>query len=226
MARPTQDRTEVILTAARAQFRAVGAEGATVDDIAARAGVGKGTVFLYWPSKARLYEAVVGLEVAQTLASLTTGLRRNELRLSLGTIARHEIAASLGRPSTAPLLVDQLTEVPALATAPRRALRRIIEVLRSYGLVVDLDAGDIIAGMEVAMTGALVRGLGEPQQRDTILTALDHLVSSAYDRPGAAADAAIPEALEALEDAIDAIVAAAAPDRPTTARLRPHERPA
>nr|WP_221379908.1 TetR/AcrR family transcriptional regulator [Actinoplanes polyasparticus] len=144
--------------AARAQFRENGAEHATVDDIAARAGVGKGTVFLYWPSKARLYEAVLGLEVARTLASLASGLRRNELRLGLGTIARHEIAASLDHPSMAPLLVNQLTAAPTLATAPRRALRRIIQVLRSYDLVGDLHADNVIAGMEVAMTGALVRG--------------------------------------------------------------------
>ncbi|GAB2572794.1 hypothetical protein Aab01nite_82000 [Paractinoplanes abujensis] len=228
MARPAQDRTEVILAAARAQFREAGVDRATVDEIAARAGVGKGTVFLYWPSKTRLHEAVVGLEVARTLASLATGLRRDELRLSLGAIARHEITAGLDHPSTAPLLANQLTSAPALAVAPRRALRRIVDVMRSYDLVRDLDTDDVIAGMEVAMTGALVRALGEPPERPTILTALEHLVSSAYDRldgPVESVAAAVPEVLEALEDAVDALVAAAAPDRPTTARLRPYERP-
>jgi hypothetical protein len=57
----------------------------------------------------------------------------------------------------------------------------------------------------------------------------ERLLDSTYTRPDAGpaeVAAALPEVLDALEDAVDQLVEAAAPDRPTTAVLRPRERPA
>ena len=39
----------------------------TVDEVARRAGVGKGTVYLYWPSKWELFAAVLTREAANLL---------------------------------------------------------------------------------------------------------------------------------------------------------------
>ena len=61
-----------------------------------------------------------------------------------------------------------------------------------------------------------------------ILDATERPVGSTYDRPDAdpRRRAALPKVLDALEDAVDRLVENAAPDRPTTAVLRPRERPA
>jgi AcrR family transcriptional regulator len=52
-------RTSEILTAARSVFAEKGFANATVDDIADRAGIGKGTVYLYFPSKNDLFLALL-----------------------------------------------------------------------------------------------------------------------------------------------------------------------
>src|SRR5947209_16908329 len=61
-----------ILDAARRVFAARGFEGASVDDIARRARVAKGTVYLYYPSKRALYRAAL----RRGLESLVRELRR------------------------------------------------------------------------------------------------------------------------------------------------------
>lgn len=229
MGRPAQDRAEAILDAARAQFLLSGVEGATVDDIAARAGVGKGTIFLYWPTKTRLQEAVLLLEVARGFAVLVADLRDDPTLLRLGTVIRRQIAACLNNPDLAPLLINQFTVTSVPPEAPTRALHRIISTMRAYGLVRAVDPGQIVLGLEAVMAGAVIRGVAGPGDQADLLQAMEHLVSAAYDSDGVdrnAIDAALPEVLDALEDAIDQLVAAAAPDRPTTARLRPRERPA
>jgi AcrR family transcriptional regulator len=52
-------RTSEILAAARSEFAAKGFANATVDGIAERAGIAKGTVYLYFPSKTDLFLALL-----------------------------------------------------------------------------------------------------------------------------------------------------------------------
>lgn len=54
-----EDRTSTILAAARQVFGEYGYHQATMQEVARRAGVAKGTVYLYFSSKEELYEAVV-----------------------------------------------------------------------------------------------------------------------------------------------------------------------
>jgi AcrR family transcriptional regulator len=52
-------RTSEILDAARSEFASKGFSNATVDGIADRAGIAKGTVYLYFPSKTELFFALL-----------------------------------------------------------------------------------------------------------------------------------------------------------------------
>jgi AcrR family transcriptional regulator len=61
-----QRNREKVLRAAREVF-AVGGYGVPLDEIAARAGVGPGTVYRHFPSKEALFEAVVGARVADLI---------------------------------------------------------------------------------------------------------------------------------------------------------------
>lgn len=228
MARPVQDRAEAILAAAREQFLLEGAEHATVDAVAARAGVGKGTVFLYWPTKARLHDAVVQLEVAALLAGLADELRTGVTRLSVGKVVRREIAAVLEIPGLAPQKPG-VPDAPADSDDfPGPALHRIISIMQAHGLVRDIPTTEIVTAFKTVMSGSVIIGLKDPDRREIVLDAAEHLIRSAYDRLDADpvdVAAALPEVLDALEDTIDQLVEAAAPDRPTTAVLRPRERP-
>lgn len=55
----TEDKRNIILQAALQVFSAKGFHPATVDEIARRAGVGKGTVYEYFPSKEALFHNVI-----------------------------------------------------------------------------------------------------------------------------------------------------------------------
>lgn len=229
MARPVQDRAEAILAAARAQFRLDGAEHTTVDAVAARAGVGKGTVFLYWPTKARLRDAVLRLEMAKLLASLADDLRSGATHLSVGRVVRREISAVLENPDLAPHTLGGPDPSGGPDEFPGLALHRIITIMQAHGLVRDAATPEVVAGFEVVMKGSVTIGAARAGRMDTLLDAAERLLDSTYSLPDAdPADvaAALPEVLDALEDTIDQLVEAAAPDRPTTAVLRPRERPA
>ncbi len=63
-------RRSAILRAARTVFAHQGYADTVVDDIAAQAGIGKGTLYLYFPSKEQIYLAAL-LEDARTLDRLT-----------------------------------------------------------------------------------------------------------------------------------------------------------
>src|SRR3979409_1582850 len=63
-------RRLAILQAARTVFASQGYADTVVDDIAAEAGIGKGTLYLYFPSKEQIYLAAL-LEDARNLNRLT-----------------------------------------------------------------------------------------------------------------------------------------------------------
>ena len=71
----TEFRTTGILEAARKVFAKRGFNDATVDDIAAAAGVAKGTVYLYYRSKREIYFAALKLGIEQMYATLVEELK-------------------------------------------------------------------------------------------------------------------------------------------------------
>jgi AcrR family transcriptional regulator len=77
-------RCAEILAAARKVFATKGFRDATVDDIAAEAGIAKGTVYLYYPSKKEMY-----------LAALKQGLEELRQRTGATMQAAHGAQAKL-----------------------------------------------------------------------------------------------------------------------------------
>jgi AcrR family transcriptional regulator len=71
----TEFRTAGILEAARSVFAQKGFSAATVDDIAASAGVAKGTVYLYYESKRDIYFAALKFGIEQMYAMLDERLK-------------------------------------------------------------------------------------------------------------------------------------------------------
>ena len=69
-------RTSGILEAARAVFARKGFHDATVDEIAETAGVAKGTVYLYYPSKRDIYFAALKFDIGQMYSILIEDIKR------------------------------------------------------------------------------------------------------------------------------------------------------
>jgi AcrR family transcriptional regulator len=59
----TERKHDAILDAARTVFSREGYAASSVDDVAAQAGIGKGTVYLYFKSKEELYIAALARDI-------------------------------------------------------------------------------------------------------------------------------------------------------------------
>lgn len=69
MSRISEYRRETILNAALEEFSRRGVAGASISDIAARAGIGKSTVYEYFASKSELLLAACGMKTRQVSES-------------------------------------------------------------------------------------------------------------------------------------------------------------
>src|SRR5215211_3357234 len=71
-AREREERRQVIMAAARALFDEHGVEATSVDAIAARAELAKGTLYLYFKSKEELLIALLEHDLSQLRATAAT----------------------------------------------------------------------------------------------------------------------------------------------------------
>src|SRR3984957_1088999 len=69
-----------ILEGARQVFLSAGFDGASMNDIARAAGVSKGTLYAYFDSKDKLFEAIIRGEFAQAAERLCTFRREGDAR--------------------------------------------------------------------------------------------------------------------------------------------------
>lgn len=99
-------RAARLLTAANDLLIGRGAKGFTVADVAARAHVGKGTVYLYWPTKEHLLVGLIGRAFLSLLDDLIDELTKEP---------------ALARPSRfCPAMVRIATSQPLVAALQRR----------------------------------------------------------------------------------------------------------
>jgi AcrR family transcriptional regulator len=77
--RRKEDRPAEITAAALAEFSAKGYDAARVDDVAKRAGVSKGLLYLYFRTKEELFKAVIRNFVSPRVQALASNIRDTEL---------------------------------------------------------------------------------------------------------------------------------------------------
>jgi AcrR family transcriptional regulator len=136
-------RPAEILDAALAVFAQKGFAATKLDDIAAKAGITKGTIYLYFDSKQTLFEALarqsVGAQIEQVTAQLANfpGTSAELLRFVLSTMGR--FAMTSDRVVLPRLVLAEAANFPKLAEFWRR---EIIE--RGIGLM----SGIIQRGIE------------------------------------------------------------------------------
>ncbi len=97
-----QRKLQAILDAALVEFSQKGFAEARLDEIARKAGVAKGTIYLYAPSKQALFEAVVRSGISPMLSEVETALLASKLsveeklRMTFGFFAREVIHSPRG----------------------------------------------------------------------------------------------------------------------------------
>ncbi|WP_207802756.1 TetR/AcrR family transcriptional regulator [Roseicella frigidaeris] len=126
--RPSPERTartrQAILAAALDVFLAQGFAATRMADVAARAGLGKGTLYLHFADKAALFEGVLQAAIGAPLAGLAAAAPapgepvRETLRRGLGPVLR-EMEASR-RAAVIRLVLAEAGRLPEVAAMYRR----------------------------------------------------------------------------------------------------------
>jgi AcrR family transcriptional regulator len=121
--RRSRDRPDEILDAALRLFTDQGFAATKVEDVAAAAGLSKGAVYLYFPSKEALLEALVHRAVAP-VADLAVARLSERAGHPRATIERlmGDVASAMAE--------DRVVAVPLLVLREAPALPRIAEVYR------------------------------------------------------------------------------------------------
>jgi AcrR family transcriptional regulator len=225
--RIAEDRSVEILNATRALVLELGPSRMTMEAVAARAGVGKGTVFLYWPSKARLLDALFNLELAEMIAAIAKKLERRADACRLSVILGHILAAQLAHPTISAFLHGGPIGLSRDDSALAQALRRILLVLRGHDLLKPVPDEEIALGIEAVIFGLLkihVEGRSPPDGTD-IPAMFERIVATTYEvntPPAASLQRAVVETGQILDTLIEALIERAAPDR--NASLPPRHR--
>jgi len=129
-----ETRRAAILSAALEEFTARGYEGARLDDVARRAGVAKGTIYLYFADKESLFQELVRSMVSPVLGVLTQ-LRdvdisaRHLIETLLNTFVREVYATP--RRDIIRLILSEGPRFPAIAEFYyREVIARVLAILR------------------------------------------------------------------------------------------------
>jgi AcrR family transcriptional regulator len=162
-------RPAEIIAAARAEFVAKGYSLAKVDEIARRARVSKGTVYLYFPTKEQLFEAVIRADVLPVIERLRDavladgeGSAIDQLRFISDTMYR-EIAGTDRRFLTH-LIIAEGPRFPWLTEFYHREIlskgQALLEaVLRRGESRGEIHAGNLVSHPEILMAPTIVAAL-------------------------------------------------------------------
>jgi AcrR family transcriptional regulator len=207
----------------------------TVDDIARRADIGKGTVYLHWKSRDELVRAVFDREVLQALEELLWELRRDEAAWMPHRLAHSWFLAIMRRPLLRGLFLadaELLGKLIRPASDPRERRHVLVsidyfELLAEHGLLRDdLDA-EAVAYAFMALLEGFVRaeaaagrqpGSGVQERAELLSRTVERAFASGRGLPpetGAAVAVRVIELFTRLRDAdrADFGVASDAPAR-------------
>jgi AcrR family transcriptional regulator len=155
-------REERILDAAGELLLTFGYRRVTVDDVARRAGVGKGTVYLHWSSKLELFAAVLLRDVASIVEAQLAAMRADPAEIQLHRTMRTLFLLVMRRPLARAFYTGDTELLGALIGDTKVGLRfgaqkaaigpPYLAALHSHGLLVDDPAAD--PGLHYRLSGA------------------------------------------------------------------------
>lgn len=218
-----------ILQAARELMLQGGMRGITIADIADHAGVGKGTLYLYWSTKEDLFADLLAHDFLDVLSEISVAMRENPanvvphrlLPLVGNTFEQHPFAAAVR--STGQSVRGVMGNHPAIERVTRMigpvaVLLRLFPILRRHGVI----RSDLSLETQVHATAGLLHGLSDIGSREPVA---DLLPGSDLQTTLAKASSVLLEPAVAVDPGVAAREACAALDeacRATIAELHEH----
>src|SRR5262245_50510459 len=140
------ERRDDIIAAALEEFSASGFAAARLDDVARRAGVAKGTIYLYFRDKETLFQELVRTLVSPLVGAITTApLQDIPIRAVLEMILEVFIKEILGtrRKDVLRLIIAEGPRFPKLAEFYyREVIARVLPVIRAR-LALAVERGEL-----------------------------------------------------------------------------------
>jgi AcrR family transcriptional regulator len=161
----SRSRESRILDAASGLLLVFGYRRVTIDDVARRAGVGKGTVYLHWTSKLELFATVLIRDAAAIVVEQISAFRADPAEVRLHRTMRGLFLLVMHRPLARAFYTGDTELLGALSTETKIGLRftndrtammpRYLAVLHQHGLLVDDPSADpgLIYRLSAATTG-------------------------------------------------------------------------
>jgi AcrR family transcriptional regulator len=140
------ERRDDIIAAALEEFSASGFAATRLDDVARRAGVAKGTIYLYFRDKETLFQELVRVMVHPLVGAITTApLRDVPIRAVLEMIVEVFVTEILGtrRKDVLRLIIAEGPRFPKLAEFYyREVIARVLPILRAR-LTLAVERGEL-----------------------------------------------------------------------------------
>src|SRR3984957_4197775 len=142
------ERPKEILEAAFAEFSRSGYAATTLDQVADRAGVTKGTIYVYFESKEHLFISMVregtkeALDTVQDMSALQEGSTADLLRAQFSFIYQH-IVEDRCRREVVRMLIAEASRFPALADRYHEEIHRPCMELLKQAIQRGVDRGEI-----------------------------------------------------------------------------------
>jgi AcrR family transcriptional regulator len=221
-------RAQRILDAATLLLQRWGYSRVTIDDIAKQAGIGKGTIYLHWPSREAVFHAALQRELFQLIEEFMPTLREHPEELLLHRLVRYFWLAATERPLIRAIVVQDLETLGRLVRAGDQllisqqyeAFEAYLELLKRHRLIrADLTAAEIMFIYRATLTGFFVADNLVPEQYQPALERKADLLASVFQRsfeipdpaPARALAAVAPILLKLLEKIAEAKRAAICP---------------
>ena len=167
--RRREDTRQRLYEAAVALVAEQGFSATTVDDIAERAGVAKGTVYYNFPSKTALFEELLRHGVGLLTADFRAAVAGRPPREAVAALVRAELEYIQRYRSFAQLLLSEMWRT-------NREWRQTLTLLRdeAVGVIADVlqagvDTGDFAPDLDVRLSSSALFGVG-------LVVALDWLM--------------------------------------------------
>jgi AcrR family transcriptional regulator len=208
--------TKILDTAADLLLRH-GYRRVTIDDVAAGANIGKGTVYLHWTTREQLFTAVFEREVLYAIDELRQAIRRDPQVCLLHGFARSYFLAIVNRPLLRgflladPELLGKLTTSRAASRDDRHIgmSRAYLQLLAKHGLLRDdLDIDEIRYAYQATFEGFLrAEGTAPPDGLNQRADLLARTIQRAFETEPTTPDATLRDLATAtttlLTDLID-----------------------